>query len=108
MLSWIYLWETARGIYITDFNTYKRYVNCAYAFSMIVLVVLWITSTGIDDKLVTCFGRFLIGWIVTAVAALLISALVRSKPEDKSAMRRIILPCVNKVMVISVVLWLLH
>ena len=32
LLIWIYLWETAHGIYIIDFITYKKYINCPFAF----------------------------------------------------------------------------
>lgn len=31
LLIWVYLWETSRGLKITEIQIYKNYVNCSFA-----------------------------------------------------------------------------
>ncbi len=107
-LIWIYLWETFRGLKITEFNIYKKYVNCPYRFSLAMLVILWITTQGLDSQLMSCFWILTVGWFLTAIGALIISVVVKRTEEDKREMRKAILPCINKVIIMVVVLWLVY
>ena len=52
LLIWVYLWETSRGLKITEIQIYKNYVNCSFAFALVMLVILWITTQGLDSKLI--------------------------------------------------------
>lgn len=108
LLIWIYLWETLRGLKITEFDIYKKYVNCSFAFALIMLVVLWITTQGLDSKLMICFWVLTVGWIFTAIGSLIISAVAQSTVEDKRNMRIAILPCISKGIIMIVVLWLVY
>ena len=104
LLIWVYLWETSRGLKITEIQIYKNYVNCSFAFALVMLVILWITTQGLDSKLMICFLILTVGWIVTAIGTLIFSASV----EDKRAMREAILPCIFKVIIMVAVLWLVY
>ena len=108
LLIWIYLWETARGLKITDFSVYKKYVNSPFMFALIMLVILWITTQGLDSKLILCFWILTVSWIITAIGALIFSAVAKSSVEDKREMRRAVLPCISKVITMVVVLWLIY
>ncbi len=108
LLIWIYLWETARGLKITEFSIYKKYVNCPFVFALVMLVILWITTQGLDLKLLFCIWILTVGWIVTAVGTMIFSAIVSCSIEDKRDMRKAILPCISKVMIMVVVLWLIY
>ena len=108
LLIWVYIWETVRGFKITSFQTYKKYVNTPFAFALIMLVILWITTQDMDSKLMSCFWILTVGWIITAVATLIISAVVKISAEDKGAMRQAILPCIFKVIIMVVALWLVY
>lgn len=108
LLIWVYIWETVRGFKITSFQTYKKYVNTPFAFALIMLVILWITTQDLDSKLMSCFWILTVGWIITAVATLIISAVVKISAEDKDAMRQAILPCIFKVIIMVVALWLVY
>ena len=108
LLIWIYLWETAHGIYIIDFITYKKYINCPFAFSTIMLVILWLTTEKLDDKLIKCFWGLSGAWGITAVVTLIISTLITSKVENKKSIRVAILPCITKVIIMVTVLWLVY
>ena len=46
LLIWVYLWETSRGLKITEIQIYKNYVNCSFAFA---LVMKWET-TNVSSK----------------------------------------------------------
>ena len=59
LLIWVYLWETSRGLKITEIQIYKNYVNCSFAFALVMLVILWITTQGLDSKLMICFLIFM-------------------------------------------------
>ena len=37
LLIWVYLWETSRGLKITEIQIYKNYVNCSFAFALVML-----------------------------------------------------------------------
>ena len=104
LLIWVYLWETSRGLKITEIQIYKNYVNCSFAFALVMLVILWITTQGLDSKLMICFLILTVGWIVTAI----FSAIVKNSVEDKRAMREAILPCIFKVIIMVAVLWLVY
>ena len=108
LLIWIYLWETSRGLKITECPIYKKYVNCPFLFALIMLVVLWITVQGLESKLMVCFWILTVGWIVTAIGTLLFSAIAKSSVEDKREMRKAVLPCISKVIIMVVVLWLVY
>ena len=99
LLIWVYLWETSRGLKITEIQIYKNYVNWSFAFALAMLVVLWITTQGLDSKLMICFLILTVGWIVT---------IVKNSVEDKRAMREAILPCIFKVIIMVAVLWLVY
>ena len=71
LLIWVYLWETSRGLKITEIQIYKNYVNCSFAFALVMLVILWITTQGLDSKLMICFLILTVGWIVTAIGTLI-------------------------------------
>jgi hypothetical protein len=101
LLIWVYLWETSRGLKITEIQIYKNYVNCSF-------VILWITTQGLDSKLMICFLILTVGWIVTAIGTLIFSAIVKNSVEDKRAMREAILPCIFKVIIMVAVLWLVY
>ena len=40
LLIWVYLWETSRGLKITEIQIYKNYVNCSFAFALVMLYSL--------------------------------------------------------------------
>ena len=92
LLIWVYLWETSRGLKITEIQIYKNYVNCSFAFALVMLVILWITTQGLDSKLMICF----------------LILIVKNSVEDKRAMREAILPCIFKVIIMVAVLWLVY
>lgn len=108
LLIWIYIWETARGLKITEFSIYKKYVNSPFIFALIMLVILWITTRGLESKLMVCFWILTVGWIITAIGTLIFSAIVKSSVEDKREMRKAVLPCISKVILMVVVLWLVY
>lgn len=108
LLIWVYIWETSLGLNITSFQMYKKYVNCPFTFALIMLVILWITTKDLDSKLMICFWILTVGWIITAVGTLILSALVKISVEDKRAMRQAILPCIFKVIIMVVALWLVY
>ena len=51
LLIWVYLWETSRGLKITEIQIYKNYVNCSFAFALVMLVILWITTRRVGFKI---------------------------------------------------------
>ncbi len=108
LLIWVYLWESARGFKITSFQVYKKYVNSPFAFTLIMLIILWVTTQGLDSKLLICFWILTVGWIITAIGALIISALVKINAEDKGAMKQAILPCIFKAIIMVAALWLVY
>lgn len=106
LLVWIYLLEAGRGIYITDIVTYKKYINLTYAFSVIILVILWLTTEEMDDKLLKCFWGLSSGWTITFFVSLMVSMVIKGRMEDKKSMREAILPCISKLIILVIVLWL--
>ncbi len=108
LLIWVYIWETARGLKITSFQIYKKYVNCSFAFALIMLVILWITTQGLESKLMSCFWILTVGWIITAIGTLITSVFVKISAEDKGLMRQAVLPCIFKVIIMVATLWLVY
>lgn len=109
LLLWTHIYESARGMQVLDYLTLKKYVNISYGFSLIMLAVLWLTSTGIEAKILTGFKILLFGWIATFIAAIILSAILRKiNVMNRKAMRTAVLPCIAKIIWLSVILWLIY
>ena len=109
LLLWTHIYESATGMQVLDYPTLKKYINISYLFSLIMLAVLWLTSTGIEAKILTGFKIMLFGWIITLVAAIILSAVLRKiNIANRKAMRTAALPCIAKIIWLSVVLWLIY
>lgn len=93
---------------ITEFLVYKKYVNCPFAFALAMLVILWITTQNLETRILICFCVLTVGWIITTIGALIFSAVVNSSVENKREMRKAILPCISKAIIMVIVLWLVY
>lgn len=108
IISWFYMIESAKGIYITEYEVLKKYVNLPFVFSLIMLVVLWVTTVNMDKQLLNCFKGITMGWFVTIIASLFISGVAKTGVENKKNIRKIILPCIIKIVILVTVLWLIY
>lgn len=108
LFNWFYMIESSKGIYITEYNVLKKYVNLSFVFSMVMLVVLWVTTKDFDIQLLNCFKGLSIGWVITVLASLIISGIVKTTVENKRNIRKIVFPCIVKAVAIVVILWLIH
>lgn len=75
-------------------------------FSVIILVILWLTTEEMDDKLLKCFWGLSGGWTITFFVSLMVSMVIKGRMEDKKSMREAILPCISKLIILVIVLWL--
>ncbi len=108
LIDWFYMIETAKGICITDYSVLKRYNNMPFFFSLVILVVLWVTSADLEPLLLNCFKALTIGWLITIVGCLAISAIAGTEEDEKMYIRSLIMPCIKKVVIMVAVLWLIH
>jgi hypothetical protein len=108
LINWFYVIETAKGIYITEYDVLKKYVNLLFGFSLLMLVILWFTTVDLDAVLLNCFRGLTAGWIVTIIASLIISGIAKTEVDYKKTIWKVMLPCVVKVVILVAVLWLIY
>lgn len=108
LMVWLYLFETMRGVVVVEHRIFKKYINQAYYFSLGIMAVLWISTTEPMLSLMRCFWGFLFSWIFTAVVALLLSVFTGAGAEEKRTMRQTVYPCITKVVLLAVVVWLIY
>ena len=108
LINWFYMIETVRGIYITEFSVVKKYVLLPFIFSLVMLSVLWVTTYELDALLLRCFWGLTIGWFVTIIAAFVIPGVAKTHLENRKNVRKIIFPCILKVIIMMAVLWLMY
>lgn len=108
LINWFYMVETAKGVYITEYDVLKKYVNLPYVFSVIMLVILWVTSVDVDSLLLNCFMALTTGWFVTIIASLIISGVAKTAVNNKKNIRKIIMPCMIKAVIMVAILWLIY
>lgn len=108
LINWFYIIETSKGIYITEFYILKKYVNLSFVFSMAMLIILWVTTDELESLLLKCFWGLTIGWILTIMGTLVVPEIMKGGIEDKKNIRKILWPCIVKVVIIVAVLWLIY
>jgi hypothetical protein len=108
LINWFYIIETSKGIYITEFYILKKYVNLSFDFSMAMLIILWVTTDELESLLLKCFWGLTIGWILTIMGTLVVPEIMKGGIEDKKNIRKILWPCIVKVVIIVAVLWLIY
>lgn len=108
ILNWFYMIESARGVYITEYEVLKKYANLPFVFSLVMLVVLWVTTIDMNVKLLNCFKGLSLGWVITVIASLIISGVARTSVENKKSIRRIVPPCIFKIVIMVAILWLIY
>lgn len=109
LFLWAHIYESARGIQLLDYLILKKYMNIYYVFSLIMFAVLWLTSSGIEAVILTAYKIMLFGWIITFIAAIILSAVLRDiNVINRKAMRTAALPCIAKIICLSVILWLIY
>ncbi|MGN0424006.1 MAG: hypothetical protein ACI4FY_01695 [Acetatifactor sp.] len=107
-VTWIILWEAKRGASVEECTVFKKYVNYPFAFSILMLVIQWLTTDGLEEMILKCFMGLTAGWIVSAFLTLLFSAVVKGNAANRKSMRKVILPCIFRVMIMVVTLWLVY
>ena len=64
MVLWFHIVRTVKGNALMKDKTVRGYANVNFIFSLIMLVVIWVTTVGKDFALMMTFVIFMIGWIV--------------------------------------------
>lgn len=108
LINWFYMIETAKGIYITEYDVLQIYVNLPFIFSLVMFVILWVTTYDLDTILLMCFQGLTLGWFITIISSLIISAVAKTSVDNKRDIRKVILSCMIKVVVMVGVLWLIY
>lgn len=108
LINWVYIIETVRGIFITEFPVLKKYVNLPFAFSLVMMIMLWVTTYEMDALLLKCFWGLTLGWFGTIIAAFIIPGLAKTNLGIKKNVRIIITPCILKVIIMVIALWLIY
>lgn len=108
LLVWIYLFEVARGIDSFTFNVCKNYVNVTFWISFISILFLWMSVTGVNEKLFKILVVYMAVWFATAVVALLASLPSAVHTDNRKKMRQFIFPCIKKVLLLMIIVWLLY
>ena len=108
LLVWIYLFEVARGIDSLSFIVCKNYVKVTFWISCISMLFLWMSVTGVNEKLFKMLVLYMAVWFATAVVALLASLPSAIHTDNKKKMRQFIIPCIGKVFLLMIIMWLLY
>ena len=87
------------GVYLICQNRFL-YVNTKLA------QMLGYSREEMDDKLLKCFWGLSGGRTITFFVSLVVSMVIKGRMEDKKSMREAILPCISKLIILVIVLWL--
>jgi len=90
ILMWVYLIETINGVDTQNFNLFKEYVGTAHAIFCLTTVILWITTTHMDNLL---FWAHLVSaalWLLTGLASFIlpINSRITNQSEVKIKIRK--------------------
>lgn len=108
LLVWVYLFEVARGIEALSFDVCKNHVRVTFWISCVSVVFLWLSATGVNDKLFKMLVIQMAAWFTTAVLTLMFSLIPTIRVDNKKLMRRFIVPCIGKVLLLMIIMWLLY
>ena len=108
MVEWTYIFECLRGLYILEYKVFRHYVNVLFAISEGILAFIWLTDMSMDGMLVAIFVGFMAFWLLTACICLLVSIFSKVDRNNKAAMRQSMLPCVIKILISVIVLWIAY
>ena len=108
MVLWFYIIRTVKGTALLKEITARRYANVNFVFSLIMLVVIWVTTIGKDFALMCTFIIFMMGWIITVIGAFVISSVAKIPDESKKSILRIGLRSMVRVGILGVVIWLIY
>ncbi len=103
----LYILETGRGVYLTDFSVYKKFVKGPSTFCVFMLALIWFTTTNMDGIMIMCFKVLLWAWGVAMFVAIIASALIGHSNEGRIELRKAALPCLSRVIMILFVFWLI-
>ncbi len=108
LLEWMYIWGSAKETDDVNPQIIKKYTNITFIFSLIFLVIVRITASGMANAVHTVIMIFLAGWIVFIVWAI-ISASVTKKQNDNKMQNNIstkAISCIPNVIWLAIILWL--
>ena len=108
MVLWFHIVRTVKGNALMKDRTVRGYANVNFIFSLIMLVVIWVTTVGKDFALMMTFVIFMIGWIVTVIGAFVISSVAKIPDESKKNILKIGLRSMVRVGILGVVIWLIY
>ena len=99
--------ETLKGTNYTEEKVIKKYVNTPFAFSLVMLSILWVTSFSGGSLIVNGFIGLTIGWFIAILISIVVPSVANADKANKKNARANIIPCVFKVIWLAGILWLI-
>lgn len=107
-LMWAYMYEIIIGSVLIDLSVYKKYVRAPFLFSVIMMAVLWLTTSGIEGLLFNSFVILFIAWTITIIVGFIFSLYKKLQLDRRKYLRTAMQPCIIRLIVIAIVLWLIY
>ncbi len=102
-LLWVYAIEALKGVAVTEYQVYKRYVNVSYAFFVFISAVVWFSTT-VADALFFWSLLIMSGlWLLSGFVIFILSFFA-SEASGKQRVRSTLIPCIIKTVVSALIL----
>lgn len=107
-VNWVFVIELLRNESVLPYKTAKRYSSVSYVFSVLMLAVMWITTIGKDEALISTLVSLLIGWIITFVLSFVLSCIPKFDVKTRGKIRHVSYPCIIRLVVLCLIVWLVY
>ena len=106
LLEWIYIYETCKDMTLAEYSEYKKQSLNMFWISVAVLFMIWLSIPEKQNSVVSVMVFFLILWIASFLAAVILSVILKDQAKKKS-IRATTSHFVVSAIALSVVLWLI-